>query len=74
MELFLFLGLFFAMPIGVIIWFIVNTVMFFKCPKEQVEKRKRCKTLMIVSGILSGLFILGYGVLIICFSIALSHM
>lgn len=70
----LVIGLFFAIPIGVIIWFIVNTIQFIKCPKEQVEKRKERKTLMIASGVLSGLFILAYATLIICFAISLSHM
>lgn len=53
----------FGMPIGCIIWFIINVINFRKCPKEEIGKKKTIKKLMIASAIISSLFILQYVIL-----------
>lgn len=71
MEMVLFVV---AIPLAAIIWFIYDVAMFVKCPKEQVEKRKRKFWAMIGSGTVVVFYV---GVLIglmVLLSSAVEHM
>lgn len=74
MELYIFIFLFFSIPIAAIVWFVLSLVAFKNCPKERIEERKNKKALLIASSIVSGFIIATYFYLVIAFSIAISHM
>ncbi len=64
----------FGVPLASIAWFIYDLVLFLKCPKEEVEKRKKCRIQMILSAILALFFVGTVTSVIYFFSRAVQHM
>ncbi len=65
-------GIFFGIPVGIIIFFIVSLVMLRKTPKDSEKYRSR-KTAFIISAVLTVIIVTAV-VLFIMISIALTNM
>lgn len=70
----LFTLLFFIIPTAVFIWFIVALILFLTTPKEDVEKRRTRKTIMIIPAIICGVMLVAVAALAVLFSLAITHM
>ena len=69
----LILILFFGLPIGTVIWFVVSLVLFLRTPKDDPLFRGR-RIRLIVSGILAGVLVTAVVALVILLMIAIVHM
>lgn len=65
--------LFFGIPVGIIIFFIVSLILLKKTPKDS-EKYKSRKTAFIVSAVLAGILTAIVATLFIMISISLTYM
>ncbi len=63
-----------AVPLAVLVGFIVSLVKFIKCPKENTAERKSCKTAAIVFGIILGIMVLAFLVLMLLLAAAVAYM
>lgn len=63
-----------VVPLAVLIGFIVSLVKFIKCPKEDTEKRKKYKIVATVLGIIFGIMVLAFFVLMLLLAAAITHM
>lgn len=70
----LFLIIFFGAPVMSLGWFIFDLVLFLKCPKEDTEKRRKCRIQLILSGILAFIFVGGVILLLYILSQPVWHM
>ncbi|MDE6780336.1 MAG: hypothetical protein K2J40_02610 [Ruminococcus sp.] len=66
-------GLFFCIPVGIIIFFIVSLVLLKKTPKDS-EKYKSRKTAFIVSAVLAGILVTAFLVLFIMAQMIIIYM
>lgn len=66
--------IFIGVPLASLVWFIVDLVLFLKCPKEDKEKRRKCRIQLILSGILAFIFVGGIMLLLYIISRAVEHM
>lgn len=64
----------FGLPLLSLVWFIVDLVLFLKCPKEDTKKRRKCRIQLILSGILAFIFVGGLTLLLYILSQAVTHM
>ncbi len=72
-EIFLMI-LFFGIPVAVIVFFVVSLVKFLRTPKENTEKRKKWKTMLIVSSVFLGLLVVAVLAFIILMMLAIAYM
>lgn len=63
-----------AVPLAVLICFIVFLVQFIKCPKEDTERRKKYKTVTIVLGIILGVIVFAFLALMLLLAAAVMYM
>lgn len=70
----LFLIIFFGAPVMSLGWFIFDLVLFLKCPKEDKEKRRKCRIQLILAAILAFIFVGGVTLLLYMLSQATWHM
>lgn len=63
-----------VVPLAVLVGLIVSLVKFVKCPKEDTEKRKKYKIAAIVFGIILGIMVLAFFVLMLLLAAAITHM
>ncbi len=70
MEAFLFLSL----PIGIFIWFIISLISFIRTPKEEQELRHQRKIQLIISSVMTFIFVGGFIFLLILLSLAIANM
>lgn len=63
-----------VVPLAVLVGLIVSIVKFVKCPKENTEKRKKYKTAAIVFGIILGIMVIAFFVLMLLLAAAITHM
>ena len=73
LELLLQLLMFFWPVFAVFAWFIISLVLFVRTPEEH-PKRKLRRTLMIISAVISGVFLLLLLVLAVLLTIAVKNM
>lgn len=66
--------IFIGVPLASLVWFIVDLVLFLKCPKEDKEKRRKCWIQLILSAILAFIFVGGVTLLMYIISQAVQHM
>ena len=71
---FIELALFFAIPIVVFAWFIVSAIRYRKCPGDLMYEKKRLRTTMIITGIISFVFIVSAIVLVSLLFMAIRYM
>lgn len=60
----LFFIIFFGAPVMSLIWFIIDLVLFLKCPKEDKEKRRKCRIQLILAAVLAFIFVGGTALLL----------
>ena len=63
-----------AVPLAVLVGFIVSLVKFVKCPREDTETRKKYKTAAIIYGTIFGVMVLAFFVLMLLLAAAITHM
>lgn len=63
-----------AVPLAVLICFIVFLVKFIRCPKENTERRKKYKTVAIVLGVILGVMVLAFAALMLFLAAAVMYM
>ena len=73
LELLLQLLMIFWPVFAVFAWFIISLVLFVRTPEEH-PKRKLRRTLMIISAVISGVFLLLLLVLAVLLTIAVKNM
>ena len=73
LELLLQLLMIFWPVFAVFAWFIISLVLFVRTPEEH-PKRKLRRTLMIISAVISGIFLLLLLVLAVLLTIAVKNM
>ena len=73
LELLLQLLMFFWPVFAVFAWFIISLVLFVRTPEEH-PKRKLRRTLMIISAVISGVFLLLLLVLAVLLTIAVKNI
>lgn len=61
-------------PLAVLVGFIVSLVKFIKCPKENADERKGYKFAAIILGIVFGIMVLAFFVLMLLLAAAITHM
>lgn len=63
-----------VVPLAVLVGLIVSLVKFVKCPKEDTEKRKKYKIAAIVCGIILGIMVIAFFVIMLLLAAAITHM
>ena len=66
--------LFAAPPLAILVGFIFSLVKFIKCPKENTAERKGYKIAAIVLGIILGIMVLAFLVLMLLLAAAVAYM
>lgn len=66
--------IFFGIPIGALIWFIVSLILFFKTDKSNAKLRKKRLILLIISAVTAGILVLSVASIMIMLMFAISHM
>ena len=66
--------LFYAVPLGVIAWFIVSLVLFLRRDKSNAKQCNRRKFSLLLSSLLLGVMVLAVIALMILISISIAHM
>lgn len=61
-------------PLIAALWFLGSIFLYIKCPKESVEKKKKWRKHMIISGVVAVLLVSAFIWLVIQFSQAIEHM
>lgn len=61
-------------PLAVLVGFIVSLVKYIKCPKENADERKGYKFAAIILGIVFGIMVLAFFVLMLLLAAAITHM
>lgn len=64
----------FGVPLASVAWFIFDLVLFLRCPREEMERRKKYRNQTILSAILAFLLVGGVSLLVYWFSRAVQHM
>ncbi len=64
----------FGVPLAVLIWFIVSLIKYLTTPAQEVELRKRRRTMLIFSGVLTAVFVLAIVGLIALVMMSIAHM
>lgn len=71
---YIYLLLFFSVPLASLVWFIVSLIKFIKCPKAEHEQRRSKIKSLVLSAIVC-LFLCGGMIwLIVMFTLSLQHM
>lgn len=65
--------LFFAIPIGCLIWFLISLIRFLKTPKDDPNRKKRMK-MLVISAVPTALICISFVVLLILIGLAVAHM
>lgn len=73
LQAILITALFFGLPIGAVIWFVVSLVLFLQTPKDDPRFRGR-KIRLIISGVLAGVLVAAVVSLIILMMLVITHM
>lgn len=71
--IFVLVSLFF-LPVVSLGWFIVDLVLFLKCPKEDKEKRRKRGIQLVLAAIVAFIFVGGVTMLLYMLSQAVQHM
>ena len=50
--------IFFGIPVGALIWFIVSLILFFRTDKSNAKLRKKRLILLIISAVTAGILVL----------------
>ena len=66
--------IFFGIPIGALIWFIVSLILFFRTDKSNAKLRKERLILLIISAVTAGVLVLSVASIMIMLMFAISHM
>ncbi len=66
--------IFFGIPIGALIWFIVSLILFFRTDKSNAKLRKNRLILLIISAVTAGVLVLSVASIMIMLMFAISHM
>lgn len=66
--------IFFGIPIGALIWFIVSLILFFRTDKSNAKLRKKRLILLIISAVTAGILVLSVASIMIMLMFAISHM
>lgn len=66
--------LFAAVPLAILVGFIISLVRYKKCPPENVQERKKYKIAAIVFGIILGIMVLAFAALMILLAAAVAYM
>ncbi len=66
--------IFFGIPIGALIWFIVSLILFFRTDKSNAKLRKKRLILLIISAVTAGVLVLSVASIMIMLMFAISHM
>ncbi len=66
--------IFFGIPVGALIWFIVSLILFFRTDKSNAKLRKKRLILLIISAVTAGILVLSVASIMIMLMFAISHM
>ena len=73
-ETYVMMGLFFAIPVAVLIWFVVSLVLYLRRDPQDAELSRRRKILLIVSAVILGIIVLAIVAFWILLMIAIANM
>lgn len=71
---YIFIILFFAIPLGVLIWFLISLVRYRIRDPENSEQCRARKLSLILSSIILGVFVLSFVVLMLLIMLSIAHM
>lgn len=67
-------GIFFGVPLAVLLWFIISVIRFVRCDKNNAEIKKRRKAEMTISGIIFAMLFIAIAVFLFMLNQSLKHM
>ena len=73
-QTYLLMGLFSAIPVAVLIWFVVSLVLYLRRDPQDDELSRRRKILLIVSAVILGIIVLAIVAFWILLMIAIANM